>query len=508
MDDWTDHPTGTAPHDGPTGPGHTDMTGPAQAGGTDPWHDGVSGPAQAGTTGPWHDGTTGSAQAGMTDPVRMSGPWHDGMSGPVRDGTPGPARAGLSGPVRDGTPRPAHVAMTGQPHAGATGAAPAGVARPAHVGTGRAVPYAPPPSTRTAPLPGMPSPAPPGRTGEESRPERGSRVPRARPSRRRRAVRAAVLLLSGLLVTCAGTYVWADNRLDQRVDLGALTDRAASGKGTNYLVVGSDSREGLSSQDRKDLNTGSAEGRRTDSMILLHTGAGGTTMLSLPRDSWVTLPPYVDPGTGRNYRAAPNKLNAAFSLGGPELLVRTVERNTGVHIDHYAEIGFAGFVGVVDAVGGVDLCLDRPIKDKASGANLPRGCQTLDGADALAFVRQRKQEAQGDLGRTRNQQKFLTALAAKAATPGTLLDPAKSVPAVSAGLDTLVVDEDTGLPQLMSLFQAMRGVTGGGRQLNVPVSNPNLTTSKGSAVQWDAARARKLFQELNQDRPVTVPRQN
>ncbi|CAM5648160.1 LytR family transcriptional regulator OS=Streptomyces alboniger OX=132473 GN=CP975_13910 PE=3 SV=1 [Streptomyces alboniger] len=169
--------------------------------------------------------------------------------------------------------------------------------------------------------------------------------------------------------------MWADTRLDQEVDLGVLTDRAAPGKGTNYLVVGSDSREGLSQQDRKDLNTGSAEGRRTDSMILLHTGASGTTMMSLPRDSWVTLPPYVDPGTGRSYRAAPNKLNAAFSLGGPELLVRTVERNTGLHVDHYAEIGFAGFVGVVDAVGGVDMCLDRPIKDKSSGANLPRGCR-------------------------------------------------------------------------------------------------------------------------------------
>ena len=176
-------------------------------------------------------------------------------------------------------------------------------------------------------------------------------------------------------------------------------------------------------QDKKDLNTGSADGRRTDSVILLHTGANGTSMLSLPRDSWVTLPPYVDPDTGRSYRATPDKLNAAFWLGGPDLLVQTVERNTGVHIDHYAEIGFAGFVGVVDAVGGVDMCLDKAVRDKDSGADLPAGCQTLDGSEALAFVRQRKQEAQGDLGRTRNQQKFLAALARKAATPTTLADP-------------------------------------------------------------------------------------
>ncbi|GCB52204.1 LCP family protein [Streptomyces sp. NL15-2K] len=388
-----------------------------------------------------------------------------------------------------------------------------GGAEQARVITGRGMPTAPPPSIRTAPLPGMLSPAPPGRTGEghPSRArragisDRGSRSPKPRPSRRRRVVRLVILLVCALVAGCVGTYVWADTKLDQEVNLGTLADRAPRGKGTNYLVVGSDSREGLSQQDRKDLRTGSAEGRRTDSMILLHTGVAGTTMMSLPRDSWVTIPPYVDPDTGRSYRATPNKLNAAFSLGGPELLVRTVERNTGLHVDHYAEIGFAGFVGVVDAVGGVDLCLDRPVRDKASGANLSKGCQTLDGAEALAFVRQRKQEAQGDLGRTQNQQKFLAALAAKAATPGTLLNPAKSVPTATAGLDTLVVDEDTGLPQLMSLFQAMRKVTsGGGRQLNVPVADPNFITPQGSAVRWDAARARQLFGELREDLPVTA----
>ncbi|WAU83969.1 LCP family protein [Streptomyces sp. Qhu-G9] len=384
-----------------------------------------------------------------------------------------------------------------------------GVAEPARPAASRAGRNnSAPPSTRTAPLPGMPSPATPGRTGDGSRPRRagGGRSPKPRPTGRRRAVRLAVLLLVVLLASTAGTYLWADTKLDQEVDLGALPDRPEGGRGTNYLIVGSDSRDGLSERDRQDLRTGSAEGRRTDSMILLHTGANGTTMLSLPRDSWVTIPPYVRPETGRSYRAEPNKLNAAFSLGGPDLLVRAVERNTGLHVDHYAEIGFAGFVGVVDAVGGVDMCLERDIRDDKSGADLRKGCQTLDGGKALAFVRQRKQEAEGDLGRTRNQQKFLTALAAKAVTPGTLLNPARSFPTLSAGLDTLVVDKDTDLRDLMSLFQAMRGVTaGGGRQINVPVSDPGFATSKGSAVKWDDRRARTLFTELRDDRPVTLP---
>ncbi|MDQ1035020.1 LCP family protein required for cell wall assembly [Streptomyces sp. V3I8] len=398
-------------------------------------------------------------------------------------------------PMNDGTRPPTH------------GGAGAGIGIGTRIGTATGAP----PSTRTAPLPGMPSPATPGRTDDGNRPRRGAgggRSPKPRPTRGRRAVRLTGLLLAVLAASCVGTYVWADTELAQEVDLGALPDRPRGGPGTNYLIVGSDSRAGLSEQARKDLSTGSAEGRRTDSMILLHTGAHGTTMLSLPRDSWVTVPAYVRPETGRGYRAEPNKLNAAFSLGGPGLLVRAVERNTGLRVDHYAEIGFAGFVGVVDAVGGVDMCLDRDVRDKSSGADLRKGCQTLDGTEALAFVRQRKQEARGDLGRTRNQQKFLTALARKAVTPATLLNPATAFPALGAGLDTLVVDKDTGLRDLMTLFRAMQGVTaGGGRQLNVPVSDPGLATSKGSAVQWDEDRARTLFAQLREDRPVTLPRE-
>ncbi|NGO45496.1 LCP family protein [Streptomyces ureilyticus] len=373
-----------------------------------------------------------------------------------------------------------------------------------------------PPPWRTAPLPGMPSSAGAGRMDAEHQPHRHrarsrrGRVPdsggrsRRRPARRKRTVRVAIVGLAVMLVSPVGAYVWADTELTKEVDLGALPERPARGKGTNYLIVGSDSREGLSEQARQDLRAGSTEGRRTDSMILLHTGANGTTMMSLPRDSWVTLPSFVRPENGRNYRGA-NKLNASFSLGGPELLVQTIERNTGLHIDHYAEIGFAGFVGIVDAVGGVDMCLDRAIKDKDSGANLQKGCQTLNGAEALAFVRQRKQEAQGDLGRTQNQQKFLAALAKKAVNRQTLLNPTRVLPTADAGLNTLIVDKDTSLPDLVDLFQAMRKVTAGnGRQINVPVADPAFRSPQGVAVKWDMRQARQLFAQLRDDQPVTV----
>jgi LCP family protein required for cell wall assembly len=326
-----------------------------------------------------------------------------------------------------------------------------------------------------------------------------------RPSRRRRVARLLALLLCTLLLASGGTYAWADLRLDRAVDLGEAGDRPPRGKGTTYLVVGSDSREGLSEQARKDLHAGGGGGGRTDSMMLLHTGAHGTTMVSLPRDSWLTIPSYLDPDTGKRHRPAKNKLNAAYSLGGARLLVRTVELNTGIRIDHYAEIGFGGFVGVVNAVGGVNMCVDRNIKDKKSGLDLTKGCHTLDGAQALAFVRQRHQEAQGDLGRSRNQRKFLAALADKAATPGTALNPFRAYPLLGAALDTLVVDKDTDPRTLVSLFQAMRSVSlGGGRQLNVPVDGRGVSTAKGSAVRWDAAKAKRLFTELHNDRPVTV----
>ncbi|MFI9354765.1 LCP family protein [Streptomyces lydicus] len=331
--------------------------------------------------------------------------------------------------------------------------------------------------------------------------------PRGHRSRRKRPLRRlAVTLLVLLLAVPAGAFAWADGKLNSTVDLGGTPEeRHRTGKGTNYLLVGSDSRAGLTDREKHDLHTGSAGGRRTDSMILLHTGAGGTTMVSLPRDSWLTVPAYTSPMTGKRHAPEKNKLNAAFAFGGPKMLVNTIEHNTGLTIDHYVEVGFAGFVNLVDAVGGVPMCLARDLKDEKSGADLKKGCQTLDGTAALAFVRQRHQEKAGDLGRTRNQQKFLSALAHRAGTPGTLLDPIALYSVLSAGLETLVVDRDTGLLDLGSLFEAVRGVTTGhGTQLNVPVAGIGIPTSKGSAIVWDGARARQLFSALHDDRPVPV----
>ncbi|MEU3554543.1 LCP family protein [Streptomyces fragilis] len=325
---------------------------------------------------------------------------------------------------------------------------------------------------------------------------------RQTPDWGRRIKRTLTTVVVALLVISVGTYFWADSKLREEVDLSKVISRPEEGDGTNYLIVGSDSRDGMSDEDKKRLHTGSADGKRTDSMMILHTGSNGPTLISLPRDSDVELPDFKGSESGKSYPATGRriKLNAAYSMDGPELLVRTVEYNTGLHIDHYVEIGFAGFANIVDAVGGVEMDIPKAFKDKNSGADFEAGKQTLNGEEALAFVRTRYAFAGSDLDRTKNQQKFLSALANQAATPGTVLNPFRLYPTLSAGLDTLIVSEGTGLFDLASMFWAMKGVTGGeGTSMNMPISG-----SSGGNLVWDKAKVKKLVEQLKNDERVTV----
>ncbi|MEU1133513.1 LCP family protein [Streptomyces sp. NPDC005900] len=342
-----------------------------------------------------------------------------------------------------------------------------------------------------------------GGAGRGGGTEGRSRGPRPAPDWRRRIKIGSITLVSVLLVTSVATYFWADGKLKREVDLSKVIERPEGGAGTNYLIVGSDSREGMSDEDKKRLHTGSADGKRTDSMMILHVADdGGNTMISLPRDSNVTIPSFKGAESGKLYpnQGRQTKLNAAYAEDGPELLVRTVEYNTGLRIDHYAEIGFGGFAEIVDAVGGVELDIPKGFKDKKSGADFEAGKQTLDGEQALAFVRTRYALPGSDLDRTKNQQKFLAALANQAATPGTVMNPFKLYPTMSAGLDTLIVDKDMGLMDVASMFWAMKGVTGGdGKSMNMPIAG-----SAGGNLLWDKAKVKQLVNQLNNDDKVTV----
>ncbi len=325
---------------------------------------------------------------------------------------------------------------------------------------------------------------------------------RPAPDWRRRIKIGSIVLVVAVLGWSVGTYAWASSQMRNEVDLGKVIERPAEGDCTTYLIVGSDSREGMSAEEKKKLHTGSAEGKRTDSMMILAACSSGNTMVSLPRDSWVTIPSFVGSESGKKYGArGGSKLNAAYAMDGPELLVRTVEYNTGLRIDHYAEIGFAGFANIVDALGGVELNIEKGFKDKKSGADFQAGEQTLNGEQALAFVRTRYAFAESDLARTKNQQKFLSALANQAATPGTILNPFKLYPTLGAGLDTLIVDKDMSLYDLGKMFFAMKGISGGdGKSMNIPIAG---SAPQGS-LKWDMPKVKQLVQQIQNDEKVTV----
>lgn len=261
--------------------------------------------------------------------------------------------------------------------------------------------------------------------------------------------------------------------------------------GRTWLVVGSDSRGDLSKAERRRLHTGSAAGRRTDTIMLLHVpdGDGPVALVSIPRDSYVAIP-----GHGKN------KINAAYSFGGPDLLARTVEQATGVRVDGYAETGLAGFAGVVDTLGGVEVCVAKGFSDAQAHVSVRAGCQVMDGPTALGYARARHSQARGDLARVEHQRQVLAAIAKGTFAPSVLLNPFRSFPVARAGAGALAVDEDTSPLALAGFARAMRSVAGGdGVQLTVPVARTDLRTPAGVAVSWDAAKARGVFAAIRAD---------
>ena len=325
----------------------------------------------------------------------------------------------------------------------------------------------------------------PSRTGKPPRP------PRTR--NRWKIVRRIIALLLVLFVVGA-VVIWfyLDSSLNRVSALSDYSGRPAQGAGTNWLIVGDDSRQGLTDAQAAQLHTGDSSdvsGGRTDTIILLHLPDNSTkpTMVSLLRDSYVSIP-----GHGKN------KINAAFAFGGAPLLVQTVEQATGMRVDHFAEIGLGGFASVVDDVGGVDMCLDQPDNDSYAGINLPAGCQTLDGANALGYVRSRHAFATSDFARTDHQRQFLGALADKMSSPGVLLNPFDFFPMIADLPGAITVDNGDHLQNLIGLGWAMRGISSGGVvSTAVPVSG-----STGSSLLWDPAKSKDLFQDLNTDQTV------
>ncbi|MDY6049406.1 MAG: LCP family protein [Corynebacterium sp.] len=300
------------------------------------------------------------------------------------------------------------------------------------------------------------------------------------PKRRRVVAPLLSLILLVLIVGTVGLGVWADSQLT-RID--AIPPHSANSSGTNWLLVGSDSRAGLSQDEKDTLVTGDDEGSsRTDTIMLLHIVLGQQpTLVSIPRDSYVNIPGYGQ-----------DKINAAFALGGSQLLITTVEQATGLRIHHYAEIGFGGLAGVVDAVGGVTVCPQEGIVDDVIGFYITAGCQRLDGPAALSYSRTR-QSALGDIDRVARQREVLAALQEKITSPATMFNPLRAIPLVHQVGAAFTVDESDHVWHLVRVALAMRG---GVNEATVPVGS-FADTEVGSVILWDTQGAANLFNSIS-----------
>lgn len=330
---------------------------------------------------------------------------------------------------------------------------------------------------------------PPRRIVQPPREAAGGGRPR-RTRRRRPWGRIVLLVLVAWLVFLVAVPIWAVGRIE-KVDASPDADRPDQQPGRTYLLVGSDSRKGLSEAENRRLGTGGVDdtSQRTDTIMLLHTGSGPSMLLSIPRDSLVNVP-----GTGRT------KINSAFARGGPGLLVQTIEENTGVRVDDYVEIGFGGFVNAVDAVGGITVCPRERMVDPKANLRIRKGCQEVDGVTALGYSRSRYVSRYGDLDRARRQREVVSAIGAEVKSPWTFLNPVRYFRVNQAATSSLRISEGTDPVALARFGLAMTRVNGiDGLTCGMPIADQE--------VNWDRERALALLAYVKEDRTGDIPKE-
>lgn len=340
----------------------------------------------------------------------------------------------------------------------------------------------------------------------------GARPERDPGQRRRHWLRWTALAASFLVLIAAGAGWWLYKKLDGNIttDTSAAAELKAYEKdrplpiardAQNILLIGSDTRSG----DNRAYGRDDGGSQRSDTTILLHLAADrkSATAVSIPRDLMAEIPS-CHTADGKATREQFAQFNWAFELGGTACTIRTVEKMTGIRVDHHMVIDFSGFKDMVDAVDGVEVCLKKPVDDADAHLKLPAGRQKLDGEEALGYVRARKSIGNGsDTERMDRQQKFLGALVNKMQSNGVLLNPTRLYPVLDAATKSLTTDP--GLDSLRDLYDLVRGMR------NVPTDQVQFLTVPRQSYRADANRdelvqpaADQLFTALREDEPVAV----
>ena len=316
----------------------------------------------------------------------------------------------------------------------------------------------------------------------------------------------AVLAISAISALAFGTVTASINKIDVFSGIDKRPEKKSTAM--NYLLVGSDTREGLSKAELKALRVGSvatAAGKRSDTMLLVHISKARdkAVMISIPRDTFALIPEHRSK-SGKLIPAVYSKINYSFNWGGAPLLIQTIEEMTELKIDHYIEINFAGFARIVDSIGGVEVCTKKNINDPKSHLILEAGVHTLNGIESLKYVRTREFDGLGDLGRMQRQQAFMSAVLRKATSAGVLLNPVTMASFINSSLSAVTTDSELKNSDLIALAKQMKSLsTSSVRTLTVPLSNLNYySNGVTSAVLWDPVLAPQLWTRLREDQAV------
>jgi LCP family protein required for cell wall assembly len=321
------------------------------------------------------------------------------------------------------------------------------------------------------------------------------RINAGKKARRRRVLLTVSGAMSALVLLFAGSAWGLTSYVNDTIGrVNAGTAGTPSGGPLNILLAGVDLRSGLTPQQQQELHVGHDVSSNSDTMMLIHVSADRSqvTVVSLPRDSWVQIP-----GQGMN------KINAAFGLGGPQLMVKTVESSTGLTVNDFIQVNFLGFVKVIDALGGVNLCLPYSVNDSYSGLDLTAGVHHVNGLTALEYARDRHSFALSDLARIQDQQRLVASLLSEAISSGTLADPLKLSRFLQAAVAAVKVDQNL---NVTALADQLRGISSRNVTfMTVPLASTNYLTSTGqSAVLWDATASGALFTRLKNDKPAVT----